>query len=81
MSKRVYVVIGINTDHWVRDVKQVFAERTDAEEYCEQAINDHYTDIVESEHTRQKDDYLWTNDVDDWGYVIESARFDAGENR
>lgn len=35
MTERVYVVISIVTDHWVREVEQVFVKCSDAEEYCE----------------------------------------------
>lgn len=80
MAERVYVVISIVTDHWVREVEQVFAMRSDAEEYCEQTIEDHYSDIVESEHTELNGEYLWTNGMDDWGLVIESAQFNAGDS-
>lgn len=76
---RAYAVISVNTDHQVRDVDRVFASRSDAEEYCRKQIEEHYQDIVESEHTHQKDDYLYSNGVDSWGLEIVRTEFVDGE--
>jgi len=79
MSDRIYVCIHINTDHSVRDVEKAFESRTAAEGYC--ACKNYIDELEQSDATEQTDDYLYTNGVDNFGYVIETTKLETGESR